>query len=258
MTRTLITALALLLAAPLGAQTYSDVSDVQASAPGYFTFARPGERVVTVTAVGALGATGRYAIGEGATVVDLLALAGGAIPERAATAVVRVYREGGRVVEARAQDLYRDGAAPVVLRDGDVVEVVGLTSTAPGYYVHSSPDAEPVVVTAAGAVTAPGRFAVDPGTTVADLLALAGGTRGGELDTSVETTTTVRLYRSGDVAFEATLSQTYARPTPALLTGDVVELEVLNRRRSTFTWRDGLTVLTSIGAVIIAVDRIAN
>ncbi|WP_412070408.1 SLBB domain-containing protein [Rubrivirga sp. IMCC43871] len=258
MTRTLIAALSLVLAAPLGAQTYSAVDDVQASAPGYFTFARPGERVVTVTAVGALGATGRYAVGEGATVVDLLALAGGATPERAATAVVRVYREGGRVVEARAQDLYRDGAAPVVLREGDVVEVVGLTSTAPGYYVHSSPDAEPIVATAAGAVTAPGRFAVDPGTTVADLLALAGGTRGGELDTAVETTTTVRLYRAGNVAFEALLSETYARPTPALQSGDVVELTVVNRRRSSFTWRDGLSIVTAAVAVVIATDRVVN
>ncbi|WP_412062425.1 SLBB domain-containing protein [Rubrivirga sp. IMCC45206] len=256
MIRLSIVALTLVLAAPLGAQTYAPVTEVQASTPGYFTFARPGERVVTVTTVGLLTATGRFAVGEGTTVTELLALAGGVPSAQASTAIVRVYREGGRAVESSVRELYRGNTPPVPLREGDVVEVVGLTTSAPGYYVHSSPDADPVVVTAAGAVTAPGRFVVDPGTTVADLLALAGGTRTGALDTAVETTTTVRLHRAGSVAFEASLSDTYARPTPALEPGDVVELETVNRRRSSFTWRDGLSLVTTGLAILIAVDRL--
>ena len=189
---------------------------------------------------------------------DLLALSGGTGADRTGRAEVRVYRDGGRVLETEARALYREGAPPVPLEEGDVVEVVGLVSSAPGFYVHTEPDADPVVVTAAGALTAPGRFVVDPGTTVGDLIALAGGTRAGVLDDAVETTSTVRLYRAGDVAFERPLEALYVDGTPVLESGDVVELETVARRRNPFTWRDGLGILTAALSIAIAVERLAN
>ena len=259
MIRFLIVALvAVSVASSSGAQSYGGVDDVQVSAPGYFFFARPGQPVVTVTAVGALPARGRYALGEGATVADLLALAGGASVDRTGRASVRLYRAGRQVIDVDARDLFGEDAMPVLLREGDVVEVVGLTSTAPGFYVHTQPGARPIIVTVAGAVSAPGRFFVDPGTTVGDLLALAGGTRGGVEDSRVETTPTVRLHRDGSIAFEGTLTETYARPTPVLQDGDVVELEIIARRRNPFTWRDALSLVTTGLAVLIAVDRLTQ
>ena len=56
-----LAALVLLAAAPapVQAQSYGGVDDAQVTAPGFFVFARPGEAVVSVTAVGAVGGSGR-------------------------------------------------------------------------------------------------------------------------------------------------------------------------------------------------------
>ena len=107
--RTAALALAALAALPAAGQTYGGVDDVVAQAPGFFYVARPGEPVVTVTAVGAVGGAGRYVVSEGTTVAGLLALAGGAGADRSGRAEVRVYRGGGRALEADVRALY-DGA----------------------------------------------------------------------------------------------------------------------------------------------------
>ena len=130
MTRTLLRALPVLaltlLAVPTAAaQDYGQIESNQVSAPGYFYAARPGERIVTVTTVGAVNATGRFLLGEGATVADLLALAGGVTVDRTGNATVRLYREGESVREMDVRSLFREGAAPPRLQEGDVVEVVG-------------------------------------------------------------------------------------------------------------------------------------
>ena len=50
------------------------VNETQAGVPGFFYLVRPGDATVTVTAVGNVGATGRYVLSAGTTVADLLAL----------------------------------------------------------------------------------------------------------------------------------------------------------------------------------------
>lgn len=254
--RCLLVAVLSVLALPAAAQEYGRIEDIQAQAPGYFFFARPGDPVVSVTAVGAIGANGRFVLSQGTTVTDLLALAGGTTPDRAGRASVRLYRDGGRVLDTDARALYGEDAASLVLRDGDVVEVVGLVSSVPGFYVHTEPDVAPMAVTASGAFRAAGRYLLDPGASVGDLVALAGGLASGERDADVDVEATVRLYRAGDVAFESPLARLYAGDTPPLQTGDVVDLDVVLERREPFTWRDGLAILTSVAAVILTVDRV--
>ena len=256
--RSVLIALALLLAGAAEAQSYGQLGDVQATAPGYFFFARPGEATVSVTAVGAVGATGRYVVRQGTTVADLLALSGGTGVDRTGRATVRVYRDDALLLEAEGRSIYAPGATPTVLVEGDVVEVVGLVSSVPGYYVHTEPGNDPFAVTAAGAFAAPGRYVVDPGTSVGDLAALAGGVGVlGAREARTEVNATVRLLRDGAAVFESPLEDLYARETLPLQAGDVVDLQVTFQRNEPF-WRDALTVLTAALSVAVLVERLTN
>ena len=128
----------------------------------------------------------------------------------------------------------------------------------PGFYVHTEPGNEPFAVTAAGAFAAPGRYILDPGSSVGDLVALAGGVGVlGARDARTEVTATVRVFRDATLTFETPLEELYARETLALQPGDVVDLEVTFRQRTAF-WRDALTILTTALGVAILVERLAN
>lgn len=254
----------LALAIPASAQgvtrlpngSYGRVQDTQAAAPGFFYFARPDEPVISVTAVGGMTASGVYFLGAGTELADMIALAGGVTSPTGEDPTVRLVRQREAPVETKLSDLYAPGARPVVLQDGDVVEVTMLTSNVPGFFVHSHPGEERVTVTAAGTFVAPGRYVLDEGSTVGDLLSVAGGVAATERDTRVETTTTVRVYRDGGVLLESPLSDLYARQTLALRTGDVVDVEVVRRQRSSFTWRDGLSIVTTVLAAVLAIDTL--
>ncbi|PAP76383.1 SLBB domain-containing protein [Rubrivirga marina] len=256
--RRVLIALAVLLAGAADAQSYGQLGDVQTTAPGYFFFARPGEPVVAVTAVGTLQAPGRYVVRQGTTAADLLALAGGPVADRSGRAAARIYRDDALLLEREVQALYAPGATPVALQEGDVVEVVGLVSSVPGYYVHTEPGNAPFAVTAAGAFAAPGRYVVDPGTTVGDLVALAGGSGVlGEQEAQTRVSAIVRLYRDGALAFEAALEDLYARQTTALQTGDVVDLQVTYERERDF-FRDALSIVSALVGVGLLIERLAN
>ncbi len=246
-----------LLTAPAGAQEFGRIENTQAAAPGYFYFARPGQAVVSVTATGGVGTSGRYFLGAGATVSDLLALSGGVRPSAGVEdPSVRLYRAGGVAYDAPLRSAYGPGSESPTLQDGDVVEVtVPLVSTAPGFHVHAEPGAETVVVTAAGALAAPGRYVLDAGSTVGDLVALAGGGREATRESNQSIEATVRLYRGSSVAYESALADLYGRPTEVLQAGDVVDLQVVIDERSPFTWRDVVSILTGAAAVVLAVDR---
>ncbi|MEM0964201.1 MAG: hypothetical protein AAGK21_16865 [Bacteroidota bacterium] len=259
--RVLCGACALVLCLPAtSAQEFGRIGDTQAQAPGYFFFARAGEPVVAVTAVGAVGASGLYLLGQGAHVGDLLALASGVqtAPASGEEPVVRLYRGGTVFYEAGLRSVFGPDADPPVLQDDDVVEVTSLVTSAPGYFVHNRPGVPPIVVTAAGAFGAPGRYVLDEGSTVGDLAALAGGVAGFVRDVDLEVTTTVRVYRGGGITFESPLAELYARPTPVLQPGDVVDLDVVTEQQSSFTLRDALSIITTIASVGLLVERLVN
>ena len=258
-------ALAAALIAPLGAavadaqtdlgQGYGLVDDTRAAAPGFYYFTRLGDPVVSVTAVGSIGGTGRYLLSAGTTLDELLALSGGVVSDRTGRATVRVYRDGGLAYESDVRDLYDATAAPV-LANGDVVEVVGLVSTVPGYYVHRDPGLEPIRVTAAGAFAAPGQYVIDPGTTVGELAALAGGLSAlGVLSNESVVTSTIRQYRDGVLVSETALEDLYSGRPDVLAAGDVVDLRVTTRRRRDFV-RDVLPYVTSFLGTLLLIDRV--
>lgn len=273
MTRSLFAALAcaalasLSLAGQASAQEYGRIEDTQASAPGYFFFARPGEPTVSVTAVGAVSARGRYLLGVGSTVGDLVALAGG-VPmaprprgvEEPAEPLVRLYRDGSVLSETPYRDLYSTSAASPRLLDDDVVEVVlpetEVISTARGYFVHARPGEPTVAVTAAGAFAASGRYLVEVGSNVSDLVALAGGAIDRERDARTEVTSTVTVYRDGVELLVSPIEDLYSTTSLTLQDGDVVELSVVTLQRTPLTWRDALTILSAAAAITLAVERV--
>ncbi len=253
--------LVLVLAAPLataqspGGGEVGRLDRTTAAAPGFFYKFERNQPLISITTVGAV-ANAVFLIGEGSTITDVLALAGGVTLDRTGSATLRLHRRGVTIVEVPIQDLYADGAAPPVLQDGDVIEVVGLTSSVPGFYVHTEPGNTSFAVTASGAFAAPGRYKLDVGSTVGDLVAFAGGLGSiGVRDSGTNIEATVRLYRAGEVILESPLSELYAQQTMALQPGDAVDLEVILSRRGSF-FRDALTVTTTVLGAILLVDRL--
>lgn len=237
-------------------------NNVEAAVPGYYYVQQPGDRTVTVMAVGNVGPSGQnagqYTVSLGTTLAGLLAYTGGVAPDRRGTATIRLYRSGARAVETQITSLYQEGAAPVVLREGDVIEVVGLTSSVPGYYVHTEPGSDPISVTAAGAFAASGLYLVGPSTTVGDLVALAGGTGAlGEREARTEVTATIRLFRNGAAIFQSPLEEIYARPTQPLQVGDVVDLQVTYSRREPIL-RDVVSIIGVAVSIGLLLERIFN
>ena len=229
-----------------------------AAAPGFFYKFEGNQPLITVSTVGAVAANAVFLVGEGSTMADVLALAGGVTVDRTGSARVRLHRQGTMVSEVEIRDLYADGAAPPVLQDGDVIEVVGLVSSVPGFYVHTEPGSETIPVTASGAFAAPGRYEVNAGSTVGDLVAYAGGLGTvGVRDSRTEVTATVRVYRAGEVLLESPLSELYAQQTMVLQSGDAVDLEVITRQRGVF-WRDALSVTTALLSAAVLIERLTS
>lgn len=251
--------LALVSPAPsASAQGYGLVQDTQAAAPGFFYFARPDEPVISVTVVGATAVNGVFYVGTQTDVGDILALAGGVRSANGEEPTIRVFKDGVVTFESSARQLYDETRTVPVLKNGDVIEASVLTSTVVGYHIHSRPGEQTVTATASGALNVPGIYVLSQGMDVGDLIGIAGGGQTGIRDSRTEVTSTVRVYRGGGILLESSLTDLYARPTPVLQTGDVVDLEIVSRQRSSFTWRDGLTIGTSVLAVVVAVFQLTR
>lgn len=248
-----------LSAAPTAAQDgrYGQIASTQATAPGYFFFAQPGQATITVIAGGNFAYSGRYELGVGTDVADLFGLAGG--PKTILTgSTLRLVRNGAVTFEVPVRELAQADAP--TLRDGDTVEVLSLDTSVPGFFVHATPEVDPIRVTAAGGFSAPGLYLVSPGSTLSDLLAMAGGVRnGGDREDRVEVTTTVRVFRSTGLAYESAIHDLYASAQPFVLQpDDTVELDIVRRVRNTFTWRDGVSIATAAATVSLAIYQITR
>lgn len=242
---------ALVVVVPAEAQIPSSLSTGgdRISARGFYKFSQPGDAIVQVIAVGSIPAQGIYELTAGTSLADLIALSGGAVPDRRGEATVRLHREGAATLEVDARSLFEENRQPIALREGDVVEVVGLVSTVPGFYTHTEPGNESIQLTVAGAFAAPGRYIVDTGTTIGEIVALAGGLGGrGQRAEDTEIESTVRLFRDGALAFEAPLEELYARQTQTLQEGDVVDLDVVVEQRGPL-----LTTILSVASTTASI-----
>ncbi len=147
-------------------------------------------------------------------------------------------------------------AAAQELRPNDV-----RVSTSPGYFTYFLPGERTSQVTVLGTVRAPGLYLVSAGTTLGELLGLAGGPYAGPVSNEVERTTTIRLYRATDggtreVIYERT-DDAFARDAnayPVVLDGDTVEVTTTERRLRTY--RDTLTLVGSIAGIAVVILQV--
>jgi len=114
--------------------SYGTVEERQSNSQGYFYFVLPGEATKQVSVWGTVRAPGVYVVNAGATLSEVLSLAGGpaqtVIGDRIErTVTVRVYhtdRAGTTrtlAYEAPLEQMVREPGAHPALRTGDVVEV---------------------------------------------------------------------------------------------------------------------------------------
>lgn len=268
-----LAALAVALASPgaLAQPVLGRAEAMSTNARSAFYHVRPGTASVQVQVLGAAHTPGLYEISEGTGLSALLALAGG--PALGTTpagtrdrAVVRLYRSGTEdhvAFEAPLEQIAGDATTPV-LQDGDVllVEVTGgqiesaSTNASAFYYIR--PETASVQVQVLGAAHKPGLYEVSEGTDLGALLALAGGPALGTTSAGTRTEALVRLYRPGAAGPELLYEGPFEPNVmpPAVRDGDVLVVEVISHRR--FSWRDVIQVVSAVGVIALAVDRLTG
>lgn len=248
-----IGALGLGSAEPLSAQVLGRTDSRQVNGgAGYYINALPNEPTIRVYVRGDTPRTGIYDLGAGFDVESLIALAGGPtaadLDPRDPSVFIRLYRGEGTDREVTYEGNYLDlihGRDPAPsLMDGDMLEVETLYER--GVYVW-------------GAVRNPGYFEVGPDVDAIRLLAIAGGPQGeGARASDVVNDATIIIVRpNAGVIYQASLEDfVFGTDVPALADGDALQVEVIRRNR--FTFRDGLTIVGSVAAVILAVLRVSD
>lgn len=131
------------------------------------------------------------------------------------------------------------------------------------YYTFADPTDITIQVKVWGAVGSPGLYEVRQGMHLSTLLTLAGGPTTGIQDPRSRRTMTLRLWRPQQGAPHQLLFETQMEDEifvldedPALLNGDMLILEEQVKQR--FSWRDGLSILTAVGTVVLLAERIIN
>ena len=235
----------------VSAQVLGRTDDRQlAGGQGYYVNALPGEPTVRVSVEGDVPRTGVYDLGRGFDLQSLVVMAGEPdvreLEPRDPTLTVSLFRTSGTsrdlAFSAPYEDVVQGRSGALALADGDVV---GITmSFGRGVYVW-------------GAVREPGYFEVGPGVDAVRLLALAGGPVGdGVRDDRQTAETTVTILRPGQgTVYESTL-ETFVTGAgvPDLAAGDAVQVEVVRRNR--FTFRDGLSIVGSVAAVLLVAIQV--
>ena len=240
----LVALLCLSLTAAASAQVLGRSEGRRPAEAGYYLLALPDEPTTRVVVRGDVPRAGIYDLGRGFgfDLANLLAVAGDPaatveLDPRGPRVRVRLRRGGSHevVYQADYEDLVAGESPAPSLVDGDVVVVETLYER--GVYVW-------------GAVREPGYFEVGPEVDPVRLLALAGGPQGdGARAETVATDATVALIRPGQgVVYQASLEDfVIGTDVPALVDGDALQVEVVQRNRLTF--RDGLSIVGSVAAI---------
>ena len=129
------------------------------------------------------------------------------------------------------------------------------------YHFFVAPGVATVRIEVLGAVRQTGLYEVAEGTDLGRLFALTGGTATGRDSEEVDSDTILRLYRPNEsgrelVHVDSLEYGTVRPPYPVLQDGDVVAVEIATRRR--FGWRDALQVVSAVGVVVLAVERLTR
>jgi hypothetical protein len=131
------------------------------------------------------------------------------------------------------------------------------------YFYHAEPGDATVQVSVWGSISRPGVYEVPVETGLDLLLTMAGGAPIGERQEGRRPTqVTVRVYRpvEGDertLLFESNLDDMLTGQVsyPTFLDNDVIVVEAIQPRKR-FTWRDAISVLSSVGTLTLLALRI--
>lgn len=130
-------------------------------------------------------------------------------------------------------------------------------SSGTAYFIFAEPGAPTIEVTVLGEGTRNGIYVVQNGTTLTELLALAGGTASSQETERQIVRSIVRLLRRDgnrrNVIYEALAEDLIREPAshPDLLAGDVVEVDVeYEELREPFTFRDGVEVAARVASLV--------
>lgn len=136
------------------------------------------------------------------------------------------------------------------------------TNSGVAVFRYANPGQPTMDIRVWGAVRSPGVYQVERDADLLDVLTLAGGPAiPSEDDRSVRSVNVEILRETAGtraVVVATTLAALTAldTPLPDLQDGDLVSLSVQTRQR--FTWRDALSVTTSVAALAVLILRIAG
>lgn len=114
-----------------------------------------------------------------------------------------------------------------------------------------------------GSVQNPGLYEVRQGLNLSTLLTLAGGPLATGRGPRLKSTLTLRLSRLQPSGQYVTIYETLMQDEllaldqdPVLAHGDMLVVD--EKVRQTFGWRDGLSVLTALGTIVLVIERVAS
>jgi len=130
------------------------------------------------------------------------------------------------------------------------------------FYYYVQPGSATIRAHVMGTVRNPGLYVINEGTRLDELLSLSGGAILDERERLTRRHITIRLLRPTDegqtTVFENTSETGHLNSItpPRLQDGDVLEVEVVNRRR--FGLRNVLTLVNTVALVALAIERFSS
>ena len=131
------------------------------------------------------------------------------------------------------------------------------------YHVFAKEGEATVEIMVLGSVGRPGVYVIGTEIELDQLMALTGGTSF-ETSATTKTRTTVRIFRKipdrRELLYEAPIDRMMTEPGryPPLQDGDIVLVESITEERTPFTWREVLSIISSIASLVLIYDRITR
>jgi hypothetical protein len=138
-----------------------------------------------------------------------------------------------------------------------VIAPTEVISVGTSYFIYAEPGAPTVQVAIVGEGTRPGIYVVEDGTTLSELLALAGGTaRSSETERQIIRAIVRVLREQGGrraVVYQADAEELYLEPAahPDLQDGDLIDVDVeYEEIDEPFTLREGLEIASRVASLV--------
>ena len=152
------------------------------------------------------------------------------------------------------------GLGLVVQTQAQSFDRIDKTRTNTAFFFFAQPGDATIQISLWGSVRAPGIYEVPVGTNLDKLLTMAGGPPPDIRESGTRREVIIRLFREQGAGrtmiYEASLDRMLVETEayPVLQDYDVLTLETIVHRG--FGWRDALSVIISVGTLILIVERL--